>query len=576
MSKYLSAGVYSLEKDLSELALSVATTTAALVGWSAKGDVGALKLITNKQQFLDEYGEPDNTSGNYFHYTALAFLEQGNQLWCLRVEENAKYGGLGISNTVLGGTNEEFSDLSNDIDDIIDDSNMALTPADCLFVIMGKDPGIWNSRISVAIDQLINDTESWDVGAPIGTPDDIVPAKVDQYTFRIKVYWENDDGDDELVETWIVSRKQKLDGFAKQLYLENRINGYSDYISVKDNTGIGDTVLPDSVGMSLVSGVITTDAVNLGAGSIGTAYTSAAFASAIASGWDEFANPADIDVRLLLNGGETTKTVQLKMNQIAVSRADCFAILDMDYAEMGKGVAEAVTWRRGVATCNLNSSYCAMYAPWQRINDPYNDVLIYVPSSGYVGAQYVYNDYVAQPWMAPAGFKRGTLNVISMQDIFSKGERDVLQQAQINPLQSFTGEGDVIWGQKTMLVKNSALSRVNVRRLLIMLEKTMAVSLRQFVFENNNEITRFRAEAVLTEYLTLLSSRGAFQTEAGDKGFKVVINEFNNTPAVIDRNEMAVDVFVKPARTAEYIQLQTIVTTSGASFDELLARGVNL
>jgi len=564
MGKYLSAGVYSVERDVSELVPSIATTTAALVGWSPKGDVDSIVLITNKQQFIDEYGEPDNTSGNYFHYTALAFLEQGNKLWCLRVHENAQYGGLAIGTS--GETNETFSDLANDFDMILDSGySGSLTDDNCLFMIMGKDPGVWNSKISIVIDKLKNDEESWDEGAALGSADDLSIATVDQYTFRIKVYKENDDGDDELVETWVVSRKHKINGYGKQLYLEDRINGYSDYIYVQDNVALADTLMPDGFATP----------VNLGDGNDGTAYSSSDFASEIATGWDEFANPADVDIRILLNGGETNVTVQAKMQAIVEDRADCFAILDIDYTEMGSSVADAITWRRG-DTCNINSSYCAMYAPWVRINDPYNDVLIYVPPSGYVGAQFAYNDYVAQPWNAPAGFNRGMVNVISMQDIFTKGERDLLQEAQINPLQTFRGEGDVIWGQKTMQTKSSARSRVNVVRLLIVIEKSMAVSLRPFVFENNTEITRFRIEAMLTEYLDLLSSQGAFQTEAGDKGFKVIVDSSNNTPAVIDRNELHVDVFVKPVRTAEYIQLQTIVTSTGASFDELIARGVNL
>ena len=563
MGTYLSAGVYSIEKDISELVPSLATTTAALVGWSPKGDISDIQLITNKQQFINEYGEPDNTSGNYFHYTALAFLEQGNKLWCYRVHESAQYGGYAIATT--GGTSETFSDLSNDFDTIMDSGYSGnLSDSDCLFMILGKDPGVWNTRISIAIDQLKNNEESWSTGAPTAVADALSIADVDQYTFRIKVYWQNDDGDDELVETWVVSRKTKIDGYGKQLYLESKINGYSKYITVQDNTAILDTYMPDGFATQL----------NLGSGSDGTAYTSAEFASEIAAGWDKFSNPAEVDVRILLNGGETNDTVQTAMNALAVARADCIAILDIDYDEMASSVADAVTWRK--TTININSSYSALYAPWVRINDPYNDVLLYVPPSGYVGAQFAYNDYVAQPWNAPAGFNRGLLNILGVQDIFTEGERDTLYEAQINPLQTFRGEGDVIWGQKTLQTKSSALTRVNVRRLLIVIEKAMAISLRPFVFENNSEITRFRINAMLVEYLDLLSGQGAFQTEAGDKGFKVVVDTTNNNPAVIDRNELHVDVFVKPARTAEYIQLQTVVTSSGASFDELISRGVNL
>jgi len=145
---------------------------------------------------------------------------------------------------------------------------------------------------------------------------------------------------------------------------------------------------------------------------------------------------------------------------------------------------------------------------------------------------------------------------------------------QINPLQIFSGSSPRIWGQKTLQKKGSATDRINVRRLLIVIEKSMAISLRQFVFEPNDEITRFRIEALLNSYLGDLSAQGAFQTEGEDQGFHVVCDGTNNTAVVIDDNELRVDVFVKPSRAAEYIHLQTIVTATGASFEELIARGV--
>jgi phage tail sheath protein FI len=118
------------------------------------------------------------------------------------------------------------------------------------------------------------------------------------------------------------------------------------------------------------------------------------------------------------------------------------------------------------------------------------------------------------------------------------------------------------------------MDRINVRRLLIVIEKAMAISLRPFVFEPNDDTTRFRVEALLNSYLDDLSAQGAFQTEGGDKGFNVICDETNNTGVVIDQNELKVDVFVKPIRTAEFIQLQTIITSTGASFEELISRGV--
>jgi phage tail sheath protein FI len=185
---------------------------------------------------------------------------------------------------------------------------------------------------------------------------------------------------------------------------------------------------------------------------------------------------------------------------------------------------------------------------------------------------------VAAVWNAPAGPNRGVLDdalevTLSTGAILSVGDRDLLNPNQVNVLQTFRGEGHMIYGQRTLQRKLSALSFVNVRRLLIVIEKSIAVSLRSFVFEPNSALTRFRVEAMLVEYLDQLSAQGAFQTEGGDRGYHVVCDDLNNTPTTIDLGELRVDVFVKPSRAVEFIKLQTIVTSTGASFEELQARG---
>jgi len=306
--------------------------------------------------------------------------------------------------------------------------------------------------------------------------------------------------------------------------------------------------------------------LDLDSGSDGSAITDAD----LVNGWDEFANPDDIDIRILINGGETSVTVQTKMKTVAEARADCFAVLDVPWSSV-QSVTDIVTFR--TTTQNFNSSYCALYAPWVQIYDSYNDKLIYVPPSGHVAGQMAYTDYVSNPWNAPAGFRRGQLDVITPSYVYTKGERNVLEAAQVNFIQMFRGEGTVIWAQKTLQKKTSALSSVNVRRMLIVIEKSMAVSLRPFLFDTNNETTRFRVKALLDSYLEVLSAQGAFQTELGDDGFLVVCDETNNLPAIIDRLEMHVDVFLKPARAAEKIRLQSVITPTGASFQELVARG---
>jgi phage tail sheath protein FI len=216
-----------------------------------------------------------------------------------------------------------------------------------------------------------------------------------------------------------------------------------------------------------------------------------------------------------------------------------------------------------------------LYTPWLLVYDSYNDKQIYIPPSGHVAAQYAYNDYVDEPWFAPAGFKRGLLNVLSINYIFDEpgGELDTLYNAQINPIQLFRNEGTVIWGQKTLQAKTSALSSVNVRRLFIILEKTIAAYLRQFVEEPNDEVTRFRIKSRLEEYMDSLSAKRAFQTSANDKGYYVLCDENNNKPKTIEDLQLNVDLFVKPIRAAEFIQLQVISTPTSVKIEELVASG---
>jgi len=535
MSIHLSPGVYVQEKDISDIAPNIATASAALVGYSAKGSTNDIVLITTDQQFIQEYGEP--VPGQYFHYTALAYLSRGNSLYCLRVVNNALYGGVNIMKSDSSEDNAQFTAGSSSAEFSADSG----LEDDIVFQIFGANPGVWNDRIGVKISDVKDGSD---------------PTPTEQYTFKISVYYQNDDGNYEFVESFKVSRKEKKDGYGKNLYLEDKINGVSRYIVVADSS-LADTVLPKEQSTRL----------DLSGGSDGSEISS----SQLVEGWDYFVNPAEIDVRLLLNGGETAVEVQSKMNSVAEARADCIAILDLPSGVLDS-VTDIITFRE--VTQNINSSYCALYAPWVKIYDAYNDRLVEVPPSGYVAAQMAYNDYIGNAWDAPAGFTRGMLDIINTTKIFTEGERDQLYEAQINPLQTFRGEGSVIWGQKTLQVKSSALDRVNVRRLLIVIEKAIAISLRSFLFEPNNEVTRFRVEALLNEYLGKLSAQGAFQTEGGDQGFHTVCDETNNTPAVIDSNELHVDVFVKPIRSAEFIQLQTIVTPTGASFNELIARGV--
>jgi uncharacterized protein len=533
----VSPGVYVREKDLSEVVANVSSASAAIVGYSAKGNTDSVMLITNTKQFIEEYGKPDPSTGHYFHYGALSYLARGNTLYCLRVTNGALYGGANVVKSDSSDSNFALGTGQSDA------AFTVVSPytEEVAFQILGANPGVWNNRIGITIENILDGGD---------------PEPTNQYTFEIVVYWQDDDGNWAEVERWKVSRKVKNDGYGKSLYLQTRINGFSDYIVVYDSD-LADTTLPKEQSTRLA----------MTGGSDGSDVT----ASQVAAGWDSFSNPSTLDFRIMINGGETSSTVQTKMKNIAESRADCIAVLDVSYASLAS-TTDITTFRDNT---NINSSYCCMYAGWVIDNDQYNDLLVELPASGYVAGQMAYNDYVGNPWDAPMGFTRG---VITVQDTTNKfdeysGDLDVLYEAQVNPIVKFPGEGIVLWGQKTMQNKSSALSRINVRRSLIVLEKAMAISLRQFVGENNTELNRFRVTVMLEQYLDKLSAQGAFQTESGDSGYYVLCDATNNTPAVIDSNSLYISVYIKPSRTAEFIQLQTVITSSGASFTELISKG---
>jgi len=413
--------------------------------------------------------------------------------------------------------------------------------ADVALQISAVNPGIWNNRIAVI-------TENAKDGSD--------PIPTDQYTFTVRVRWQDDDGNWSDVESWKVSRKHKIDGFGRNLYMEEVINGRSEYIRVADSA-MADTVMPQENAIQVV----------LVGGSDGSAIT----LSEVVVGWAKFANPAEVDVRMLICGGETSPTVQLKMQEVAEARFDCVALLDMDY-DASLVVADSVTWRND--TLSINSSYCVLDSPWPLKHDSYNDRMINMPPSGFRAQRIAYTDAIGHPWDAACGFTRGQLNVSSLKPVYTKGDRDTLSSNQINAFQDFGGEGNVIFHQLTMDKKASALQDLNVRRMLIQIEKSLSIALRRFIFEPNNDLTRFRVEAVITEYMDMLAGQGAFQQEGNDSGFHVVCDRTNNTAAKIDRNILAVDVFIKPVRVIYYVNLQVTITKTGTSFEELIARGV--
>jgi phage tail sheath protein FI len=208
-----------------------------------------------------------------------------------------------------------------------------------------------------------------------------------------------------------------------------------------------------------------------------------------------------------------------------------------------------------------DTSYAATYWPWVKMLDPGTGKQVWLPASTVVPGVYAYNDKVAAPWFAPAGINRGGLNTVSYAKFkLTQANKDDLYEANINPLATLSGEGVVVFGQKTLQKEASALDRVNVRRLLIELKSYIGQLADQIVFEQNTATTRTSFLARVTPYLERI------QQKQGLYAFKVVMDDSNNGPAVIDRNQLVGQIYIQPTRTAEFISLDFILMPTGAEF----------
>lgn len=257
------------------------------------------------------------------------------------------------------------------------------------------------------------------------------------------------------------------------------------------------------------------------------------------------------------------------------TRKDCMAILDVPRPLLVSGKdskvidLEGKTFTQNIYNplkdlAGFNSNYTAMYANWVKVQDLFTNRRIWIPFSGYAAAIYARSDATANPWSAPAGLNRGSFNVLDIALNPNQKQRDRFYELSVNPVVFFSGDGFTVMGQKTLQTKPTAFDRINVRRLFLTLERAVSRTLKYFVFEPNTEFTRTRLKNVITPIFEL-----AKNTE-GLYDYLIVADERNNTPEVIDNNELIVDIYIKPVRTAEFILVNFIATRTGQNFQELL------
>lgn len=293
--------------------------------------------------------------------------------------------------------------------------------------------------------------------------------------------------------------------------------------------------------------------------SIDSTNTQGVAATVYADAINLLANQDEYDINLLVTPGlldditahATQITTALNMVQ---NRGDAFYVIDP--VQYGSTITSATQ-----EADDRDTSYAAMYWPWIQIPDPDLGRNVWVPASTLIPGIYAFNDRVSAEWFAPAGLNRGGIDIaIQAERKLTQNNRDTLYDANVNPIATFPGSGVVVYGQKTLQKKSSALDRINVRRLLIAAKKFVASTSRFLVFENNTAATRNRFLSIVNPYFESVQQR------QGLYAFKVIMDETNNTPDVVDRNELRGAIYLQPAKTAEFIIVDFIVQPTGATF----------
>jgi len=297
----------------------------------------------------------------------------------------------------------------------------------------------------------------------------------------------------------------------------------------------------------------------------------------ITSGYNQFSDVENIRIDFILNGpGLSTRTDSITKAQnvinIASTRKDCVAFVSpYRAAVVGAGATSVTSQRDNIISffdgVGSSTSYAVFDSGYKYIYDRFNDTYRYIPCNSDVAGLCVETSDILDPWFSPAGFTRGNLkNAIKLAYVPNKGDRDKLYQKRINPITSFPGQGIVLFGDKTALATASAFDRINVRLLFLTLEKRIENLAKTVLFELNDEITRNSFANAVSSYLREVRAR------RGIDDFLVVCDETNNTPDVIDRNEFFAELYIKPARSINFITITFVATRTGISFDELVAR----
>jgi hypothetical protein len=539
--------------------------------------------ITTEKDLVRVFGEPNDDTQEYFH-TCSNYLAYSNNLIIVR---NV---GASAKNAVVGDTDAGTAANVNNADDYDTD-----TFTDQLFV--AKYPGVLGNSLKVlAVDEVgytafkaialasrttdealfISQFDS----AP-GTSTDVANAGGSLDEMHVLVI--DEDG------LWTGTPGEVLEKFAfvSKASDGKRIDGSSNYIGTvlrneslycwlglvsqltantadsNSNAGVAKSVNGAGTTFNRING--GTNALKMPGGSLTLGVDDNILTDGeLQTGYALYIVPEVVDVTLVMAGPASTTTARYIVDNITSVRKDCVAFVSPAKASVvnaGTGQVAALTVDN---TALGSSSYAVMDNAWKYQYDRYNDVFRFVPMNGDIAGLCARTDFTNDAWWSPAGLNRGLVkNIVKLSWEATKADRDTLYQLGVNPLITQRGSGVVLWGDKTMQTVPSAFDRINVRRLFIVLEKAISIAAKAMLFEFNDEFTRSQFINLVEPFLREVQGR------RGITDFKVVCDSSNNTGQIIDTNNFVGDIYIKPARSINFIQLNFIATRTDVSFSEI-------
>ncbi len=560
MAFQVSPGVQVKEIDLTNVVPAVSTSIGGFAGAFNWGPVEEIVTVGSEKELAARFGTPDNNTARYF-LTAASFLKYGNALKVVRA-----------ATTNLNATSTGTGVLVKNRDDY-DTHDLAAQ-------VVAKYPGVLGNSLKVSVCGAGAGFATW----PYADNFDSAPgtsayaAERGASNDEIHIVVVDEDGQwtgtaGSILETFafasLASDAKATDGTSS--YYADVMNT-SNYIWFGDHdtnfalggftvaAALADAAAGDFTGTASVVNYSLTAGTDDNAPTVGEIQT--------AFGLLEDSETVDVNLLFAVPGGNGGDDVTMAnyLLGVATDRKDCLAFISPP-VEDTVGTSSPAADVKAFADQLTSTSYGVIDSTALKVYDKYNDVYRWIPAAGHMAGLCANTDDVADAWFSPAGFTRGQLLGVTKVAFNPKqADRDTLYKARVNPITSFPGQGIVLYGDKTAQAKPSAFDRINVRRLFMVLEKAIATAAKYQLFEFNDDFTRAMFRNMVEPFLRDVKGR------RGLTDFAVVCDGTNNTGEIIDSNQFVADIYIKPARSINFITLNFIATRTGVEFSEIIGQ----